>query len=151
MVGYSTLHGQYEVSGRSSKNSDLSVEQFSVWVKHYCAVSFLSFGSYSAHFLDFKLDSAQTDSQGSELSLRPILRPALCGHAYWLPLFSPHKKAKRNHWLSWHSRFKGRFWAKLVCRCFKCRHANILYSFFVWKRFLLAERKTPRNWALICL
>ena len=25
-------------------------------------VSFLSFGSYSAHFLDFKLDSAQTES-----------------------------------------------------------------------------------------
>ena len=46
----------------SSKNSDLSVEQFSVWVKHYYAVSFLSFGSYSAHFLDFKLDSAQTES-----------------------------------------------------------------------------------------
>ena len=81
VVGYSTLHGQYEVSGRSSKNSDLSVEQFSVWVKHYYAVSFLSFGSYSAHFLDFKLDSAQTESSGSELSLRPILRPALCGHA----------------------------------------------------------------------
>ena len=37
-------------------------EQFSVWVKHYYAVSFLSFGSYSAHFLDFKLDSAQTES-----------------------------------------------------------------------------------------
>ena len=55
------LHGQYEVSGRSSKNSDLLVEQFSVWVKHYYAVSFLSFGSYSAHFLDFKLDSAQTE------------------------------------------------------------------------------------------
>ena len=60
----------------------LSVEQFSVWVKHYYAVSFLPFGSYSAHFLDFKLDSAQTESQGSERSLRPILRPALCGHAY---------------------------------------------------------------------
>ena len=50
------------LSGRSSKNSDLSVVQFSVWVKHYYAVSFLSFGSYSAHFLDFKLDSAQTES-----------------------------------------------------------------------------------------
>ena len=64
VVGYSTFHGQYEVteSGRSSKNSDLSVEQFSVWVKHFYAVSFLSFGSYSAHFLDFKLDSAQTES-----------------------------------------------------------------------------------------
>ena len=62
MVGYSALHGQYQVSGRSSKNSDLSVEQFSVLVKHYYAVSFLSFGSYSAHFLDFKLDSAQTES-----------------------------------------------------------------------------------------
>ena len=37
VVGCSTLHGQYEVSGRSSKNSDLSVEQFSVWVKHYYA------------------------------------------------------------------------------------------------------------------
>ena len=51
------------------------VVQFSVWVKHYYAVSFFSFGSYSAHFLDFKLDSAQTESS-------PILRPALCGHAY---------------------------------------------------------------------
>ena len=30
--------------------------------KHYYAVSFLSFGSYSANFLDFKLDSAQTES-----------------------------------------------------------------------------------------
>ena len=50
VVGYSTLHGQYEVSGRSSKNSDLSVEQFSVWVKHYYAVSFLSSGSYSAQY-----------------------------------------------------------------------------------------------------
>ena len=49
------------MSGRSLKNSDLSVEQFSVWVKDYY-VSFLSFGSYSAHFLDFKLDSAQTES-----------------------------------------------------------------------------------------
>ena len=39
-----------------------TVVQFSVWVKHYYAVSFLSFGSYSAHFLDFKLDSAQTES-----------------------------------------------------------------------------------------
>ena len=69
VVGYSTLYGQYEVSGRSSENSenvcensDLSVLQFSVWVKHYYAVSFLFFGSYSAHFLDFKLDSAQTES-----------------------------------------------------------------------------------------
>ena len=44
------------------KNSGLSVEQFSVWVKHYYAVRFLSFGSSSAHFLDFKLDSAQNDS-----------------------------------------------------------------------------------------
>ena len=44
------------------ENSDLSVEQFSVWVKHYYAVSSFSFGSYSAHFLDFKLDSAQTES-----------------------------------------------------------------------------------------
>ena len=50
------------VSGRSSENSDLSVVQFSVWVKHYYVVSFLSFSSYSAHFLDFKLDSAQTES-----------------------------------------------------------------------------------------
>ena len=58
--------------------------QFSVWVKHYqyYAVSFLFFSSYSAHFFDFKLDSAQTESLGSELSLRPIFRPALCGHAY---------------------------------------------------------------------
>ena len=64
VVGHSTLHGQYEVSawGRSLKNSDLLVEQLFVWVKHYYAVSFLSFGSYSAHFLDFKLDSAQTES-----------------------------------------------------------------------------------------
>ena len=62
MVGYSTFHGQYEVSGRSSKKSDLLVEQFSVWVKQYYAINFLSFGSYSAHFLDFKLDSAQTES-----------------------------------------------------------------------------------------
>ena len=57
VVGYSTLHGQYWVSGRSSKNSDLSVEQFSIMPS---AIS-LS-GSYSAHFLDFKLDSAQTES-----------------------------------------------------------------------------------------
>ena len=62
VVGYSTLHGQYKLSGISSENSNLSVVQFSVWVKHYYTVSFLSFGSYSAHFLDFKLDSAQTES-----------------------------------------------------------------------------------------
>ena len=49
------------VSGRSSKNSDLSVEQFSVWVKHYYAFNFLFFGSYSAYFLDFKVDPAQTE------------------------------------------------------------------------------------------
>ena len=62
VVGYSSLARTILSLRKIFENSDLSVEQFSVWVKHYYAVSFLSFGSYSAHFLDFKLDSAQTES-----------------------------------------------------------------------------------------
>ena len=75
--------------GRSSRNSsrnsvpklDRLVDQaVSIWLKHCCSVNFLFFGSHSAQFLSFSLGSAPTESLGSKLPLRPILRPALCGH-----------------------------------------------------------------------
>ena len=67
-------------------STKLSIEQFSTWLKHCYAVKFLFFGSHSAQFLSFKLDSAPTESFGSMLPLRPILRPALL--YMWTPLFA---------------------------------------------------------------
>ena len=43
---------------RCKIRADLSITQFSIWLKHRYAVKFLFFDSDSAHFLYFRLDSA---------------------------------------------------------------------------------------------
>ena len=77
------LHGKtkdLEDLGKSSTWykiwAKLSIEQFSIWLKYYYHVNFLFFGSHSAHFLPFGLDSAPTESLGSKPPFRLIIRPA---------------------------------------------------------------------------
>ena len=56
--------------------ADLSIEQFSTRLKHCKAVNILFSAPNSAQFLHFRLDSTPTESLGSKLPFRPILRPA---------------------------------------------------------------------------
>ena len=82
-----TLHGKTKNlrKTRCKIRANLSIDQFSIWLKHCYAVNC----QFSAPILlNFSI-------LGSKLPLRPILRPTLCGHPYGLCIAPPLNRFTR--------------------------------------------------------